>query len=127
MPQAELLRLPHEDALDALRQHVAHHVCLVVLALDPKRGFQFQIAVEMILNRALIAPRHENQRIDPSRNGLFCCILNEWLIDDRQQLFRHGLSGRQETSAETGNGKYSFANGFHEGLPIGIFCDCVYL
>ena len=113
MAQTQLLRLAHEDAFDAMRQDVAHHVRLARLALGPQCGFKFLIAVEMVLDRPLVAPRDKNQRVDPGRDGFLGRILDQRLVDDRQQLFRHRLGGRQEAGAKTGNGKYSFANGFH--------------
>lgn len=67
----------------------------------------------MVLDRPLVAPRDENQRVDSGRDGFLGRILDQRLVDDRQQLFRHRLCGRQETGAETGDRKYGFANGFH--------------
>jgi hypothetical protein len=115
MAQAQLLWLAHKDAFDALRQEVTHHIGLFDLAFGPQRGLQLLIAVEVILDRPLVAPGHKDQRVDAGRNGLLGRILDERLVHDRQQFLRHSLGRRQETCTETGNGKYGFANAFHEG------------
>ena len=83
MTKAELFRLSDEDALDSLWQDAVHHVGLFDLAFGAQRGLQFLVAVEMVLNRPLVAPRHKDQRVDPCRDGFFGRILDERLVDDR--------------------------------------------
>jgi glycosyltransferase involved in cell wall biosynthesis len=94
MAQAQLLRLPDEDAFHALRQNAPYHLRLFVPALGPECGLKFLVAVEMVLDRPLVAPSYKDQRVDPCRNSLFSSILNERLVHDRQQLLWHGLGGR---------------------------------
>ena len=45
----------------------------------------------MVFNRALIPARDKNKRINTSSNRLFCSVLDERLINDWKQLFRHCL------------------------------------
>ena len=57
--------LVHEDTPDPFWHYIADHLSFGVAALGPQGVFQFWIAVEVVLNGALVAARHEEKRVDP--------------------------------------------------------------
>jgi hypothetical protein len=71
-----LLRLVPEDAFNAARRTGAHHVSLSPFALCDQCRLKFLIAIEMILNRALVATCYENQRVDFGRDCFFGGTVN---------------------------------------------------
>jgi hypothetical protein len=68
----------------------------VVLALLMQFPLQLRVRVEMVLDRPLGPARHEDKLGDARRNRLLNGILDDRLVDDRQQLLRHRLCGGQE-------------------------------
>ena len=60
--------------------------------------------VERSLRRAI--------ELDPRLARLIHRILDQRPVDDRQQLLRDGLGGRQEAGAESRDGEHGFADGF---------------
>ena len=111
MAKAQGLGLAQEDAAHAFGDDVADHVGHIVIALGAKGAFQFGVRVEMILDRALGAAGDEDQIGDPGGDGLFDGILDDRLVDDGQQLFRHGLGGGQKARAQPRHGKDGLADG----------------
>ena len=85
---------------------------LRLLTARGQRGVELEHAVEMILNRALVAAGHEDEMLDAGFLGLVDDILDQGLVDDGQHLFRHRLGGGQDAGAETGDREDGFAN-FH--------------
>ena len=91
------------------RKHVER---LLLLPLE-QRHLEFELAVEMILDDALVAPGDEYEMLDAGLARLVDDVLDQRPVDDRQHLLRHGLGGRQEPGAKPGDGKDGFANDFH--------------
>src|SRR6516165_9061957 len=85
---------------------------LVLLALE-QRHFEFELAIEMVLDDALVATGHENEMLDSSLAGFIHDMLDQRPVDDRQHLFRHGLGRGQEARAEPGYRKNGLTDGFH--------------
>ena len=75
------------------------------------------MAVEMVLDDALVAAGDEDEMLDPGGARLVHHVLDDRPVDDRQHLLGHGLGRRQEARAETGNGK----NGLADGTCFGMF------
>ena len=82
------------------------------LALE-QRHFQLELAVEVILDDALVAAGDEDEMLDAGLAGLVHDVLDQRPVDHRQHLFRHGLGRRQEPGAEAGHGKNRLADGLH--------------
>ena len=108
--QAERLLLAGEAGRARLGQIVAQHVERGLLLALEERDFQLELAVEMILDDALVASGDEDEMLDASLTGLVDHDLDERPVDHRQHLLGHSLGGGQEPGTETGHGKYSFAN-----------------
>ena len=75
---------------------------------------QLELAVEMVLDHALVAPGDEDEMLDAGLARLVDDMLDQRPVDDRQHLLRHGFGGRQEARSETGDGENGFANRFHD-------------
>ena len=95
----------------ALRQNVL----LGLLAARGQRGVEFEHAVEMILDHALVTAGDEHEMLDACLPGLVDHVLDQWLVDDGQHFLRHRLGGGQDAGAEAGDRKYGFAD-FHGGM-----------
>ena len=54
----------------------------------------------MVLERPLVAPGHEQDVVQPGRDGLLDDVLDRRLVDDRQHLLGRGLGRGQEPRAE---------------------------
>ena len=67
----------------------------------------------MVLNRALGWAGDKYKVGNPGREGLFDGILDDRLVDDRQQFFRHCLGGWQKPRPQSGYRKYCFSNFLH--------------
>ena len=90
---------------------------LVVLLPLEQRHFQLELAVEMVLDDALVAAGDEDEMLDAGLARLVDDVLDQRPVDHRQHLLRHGLGGRQEPGAEAGDGENGFADGFH-AVPL---------
>ena len=75
-----------------------------------QRHFQLELAIEMILDDAFVAPGDEDEMLDAGLAGLVDDVLDQRPVDHRQHLLRHRLGGGQEPGTETGHGKDSFAD-----------------
>ena len=77
---------------------------------------QLELAVEMVLDDALVAAGDEDEMLDAGLARLVDHMLDQRPVDDRQHLLRHGLGGGQEAGAEAGDRENGFADGFHDPL-----------
>ena len=84
-----------------------------------QRHFQLELAVEMILDDALVAAGDEDEMLDAGLARLVDDVLDQRPVDDRQHFLRHGLGRGQEPGAEAGDGKNGFADGVH-AMPKGV-------
>src|SRR5262249_57395493 len=74
------------------------------------RVFELELAVEMVLDDGLVAAGDEDEMFDAGLARFVDHMLDQRPVDHRQHLLRHGLGGGQESGAQPGNWKDSFAN-----------------
>ncbi len=81
-----------------------------------QRHFQFELAVEVILDDAFVAAGDEDEMLDAGLARLVDDVLDQRPVDHRQHLLRHGLGRGQKPGAKPGDGKYGFTDMGH-GIP----------
>ena len=94
MTQPKRLRLAYRH----IRRHRlerAQFLQLSTLALALQRCLQFRKLVKVIFDTTLAAAVHENNFLDPSRNGFLYNVLQCRFIDNWQHLFWYDFAGRQ--------------------------------
>ena len=99
MAKATRLFLPDKVDLDVrdLLDHLEH----VILAMLLELHLKLQRAVEVILDRTLVAPRDDQKLLDARGDSLLDDELDRRRIDDGQHLLRLSFRRRQETRAKT--------------------------
>ncbi len=112
--EAERLGLPDVDAVDARRRGIFHRFQELALVSQRELGLELVGLVEVILDRALVAPGDEDHVRDAGRRGLLDRVLDERLVDDGEHFLGTRLGGGQEPAAESGNGEDGFGDFFHE-------------
>ena len=110
MAKAQGGLLTREARLPGGGQLTPQRLQLRGLAALGQRLLQFVLAVEVILDGALVAAGDKYEMLNPGATRLVDHMLDERAIDDGEHLLRHGLGGRQEAGAETGDRKHSLAN-----------------
>ncbi len=80
-----------------------------------QRQFELELAVEMVLDHALVAAGDEDEMLDAGLARLVDHVLDQRPVDHRQHFLGHRLGGGQEAGAEAGHGENGFANRFHVG------------
>ena len=118
MAEAERRLLAGEARLPGGRQVALERLQLGALLTLAQRLLQLELAVEMVLDDALVAPGDEDEMLDAGLARFVDHVLDQRAVDDRQHFLGHGLGGGQEPRAETGDGKDSFADACH-GVPVG--------
>ena len=121
MPEVQLLGLPDEDAVHLGRHDVADHHARLVIALRREGRLQFKVGAEVVLDGALVATRDEDQGVNPRGDGLLGDVLDDRLVDHRQQLLWHGDGGWEEARAEAGDRKDGLAKSTHAITRQGRF------
>ena len=123
----ELARAPHRmaeperrllarEARGAGDRRVARQRVEIGLPLAlGERLLELELAVEMILDHALVAAGDEDEMLDAGLARLVDHVLHQRAVDHRQHLLRHGLGGRQEPGPQPGDGENGFADRFHDG------------
>ena len=71
---------------------------------------QFEADVEMVLDRGLAAPGHDDDVLNTGMERLLDAVLNDRLVDDRQHLLGLRLGGGQKARPESCGGEDGFAN-----------------
>ena len=84
----------------------------LLVAARGQRGVEFEHAVEMVLDHALVAAGDEDEMLDAGLLGLVEHVLDQRLVDDGQHFLRHRLGGGQDAGAEAGDREDGFAD-FH--------------
>src|SRR5262245_56454753 len=115
MPEPKRLLLAGETGLARARQITREEFQLRAAVALRQGQFEFELAVEMVLDDALVAARHEDEMLDAGLAGLIDHMLDQRTIDNRQHFLGHGLGGWQKTRTEAGDRQDGFANGLHEG------------
>ena len=98
MAETQRLALAHVRDID----HVGDLADLfeqIELAALLKKAFQFDVDVEMILDRVLAAPGDDDDVLDAGRDGLFDAVLDDRLVDERKHFFWLCLGRGQESRA----------------------------
>ena len=83
------------------------------LAALAQRRVELELAVEMILDHALVAAGDEDEVLDAGLARLVDHVLDQRPVDDGQHLLRHRLGRGKDAGAEAGDREHSFAD-FHE-------------
>ena len=81
--------------------------------------FEFELAVEMILDHALVAAGDEDEMLDAGLARFVHHVLDQRPVHHRQPFLRHGFGRRQEAGPQAGDGKYGFADAGHWGKVVG--------
>ena len=81
------------------------------VALGLKGGFQRGNAVEVVLQRALVASGDHQDVVQADVDGFLHDVLDGGLVHDRKHFLRHGLGGGKEPGAEAGCGNDGLADG----------------
>ena len=110
-PERQLLA---REARGAGPRQVAGERVEIGAALTLGQGmFEFELAVEMVLDHRLVAAGHEDEVLDAGFARLVDHVLDQRPVDHRQHLLRHRLGGGEEAGAEAGDREDGFANRFH--------------
>ena len=110
MAEAERRLLAGEARLAGRRQLAQKLLELLGLAAFGQRALELELAVEMVLDDALVAAGDEDEMLDAGRARLVDHMLDHRPVDDRQHLLGHGLGGGQKAGAEARYRKYGLAN-----------------
>ena len=127
--EPERLLLPGEARRAGHRQILIEIFERLVLLPIAQRHFQFELAVEMILDDAFVAAGDEDEMLDAGRARLVDDMLDQRPVDHRQHFLRHGFGGRQEPGTEAGDGENGFTDGLHavpeagEGAGDTLYCQ----
>ena len=112
--QTERQLLPREARRAGARQVARQGIELDLALTLGERVLELELAVEMVLDHALVATSDEDEVLDAGLARLVDHVLDQRSVDHRQHLLRHGLGRRKEPGAQAGDRKYRFANGFHD-------------
>src|SRR5207253_4777948 len=111
--EAERLLLAGDAGRPGLRQILREQVEVGTFLSLPQGHFQLELAVEMVLDHALVAAGDENEMLDAGLARLVDDVLDQRPVDHRQHFLGHGFGGGEEAGAEPGNGKNGFSNRCH--------------
>ena len=89
-----------------------------VLLLGDEICLDLEGAVEIILDGALAPPGDEDHLLDPGGERLVDRVLDQRLVDDRQQLLGHRLGRGQEARAEARHREHRLAYLRHHSTPL---------
>ena len=118
MAEAERRLLAGEARGAGRRQVAGEQLQVGGLVALLQRHLELELAVEMVLDHALVAAGDEDEMLDAGLARLVDHVLDQRPVDHRQHLLGHGLGGGQEAGAEPGHGENGFANRFH-GSELG--------
>jgi hypothetical protein len=82
------------------------------ISLALQHLLELEVAVEVILQRALAASGDEQDVLQSGLDRLLHHVLDGGLVDDGEHLLGRGLGRRQEAGAEAGSGDHGLA---HDG------------
>src|ERR1700754_2651382 len=108
MPQTQRFGLANIEAIDMTRLDAAYERKQLLLSTRLEFRLDLVRLVEMVLDGALAAARHEDHFGDTCCDGFFDGVLNQRFIDNGQHLFRAGFSCRKKAGTEPRHGKNGF-------------------
>ena len=116
--EPEGLALAHVGKVDEIR-NLANLRQELRLAARLEKGLELDRDVEVILDRVLSPPGHEDDVRHAGGHGFLDAVLNDRLVDQRQHLFGLRFGGRKKASTQTCSGEDGFANRVSHGwTPI---------
>jgi len=108
--EPERRRLADVDTGGVRGQHAAQLVEQVALALLLQHELELLVGVEVVLDGALGGTGDEHQALRAGSERFLDRILDKWLVDHRQHLFRACLGRRQEARAAARHRKHRGAD-----------------
>jgi hypothetical protein len=111
MPEPERCLLSRKTGLPGLRQILHERFEFRALAPLGQGPFELELAVEVVLDDALVAPGDEDEMLDPGGARLVDHVLYDRAIDDGQHFLGDGLRRGEKAGPEAGDGKYGLADG----------------
>ena len=75
-----------------------------------ERRFELIGVIEVILQCALVAARHEDELLDTGGEAFLDRVLDEGAVDDGQHLLGHGFGRGQEPGTETSDRQDGFTD-----------------
>ena len=108
--QSQGLLLAGEARVPGYRKAVRQNVELGSLAAAAQRLLEFELPIEMILDRRLAAAGHEDEMLDARLARLLDDHLDHRPVDDGEHLLRHRLGRRQKSCSKAGYGKYGLSD-----------------
>ena len=118
MAEAERRLLAGEAEGARLRQILRQKRQVRLLAALNQGQFEFELAVEMVLDHRLMAAGDEDKMLDTGLPRLVHHVLDQRAVHHGQHFLRHGLGSRQEAGAETGDREYGFTDTGHARLAV---------
>ena len=116
VPEAERIALADVVDVGEVGREL-HFLQEVVLARVVEEVLELEVAVEVVLDRALVAAGDDQDVGEPGLHGLFDDVLDRGLVDDRQHLLGRALRRRQEARAQAGGGDHRLAHPCHPLPP----------
>ena len=116
--QTERLLLAGEARRARARQVLVQHRELACLAARGEHLLELELAVEMVLDHALVAAGDEDEMLDAGRHRLVDHVLDQRTVNHRQHFFGHGLGRREEARAEPCHGEHCFTDTRSHAKPL---------
>ncbi|MNY15554.1 hypothetical protein D3C86_1487740 [compost metagenome] len=86
------------------------------LAAALQRRLELELAVEMVLDHALVAPGDEDEMLDTGLARLVHGVLDQRAVHHGQHFLGHGLGCRQETGSQTCDWKHGCTDTFGHAM-----------
>ncbi len=106
MAEAQRLLLACEARLAGAGEVLFEKIEFGRLAALPERRFELVLLVEVVLDDALVAARHEDEMLDARLAGLVDGELDDRPIHHGEHFLGHGLGGGQEARSQPCDGKH---------------------
>ena len=121
VPESERLLLAREARASRLRQIGGDGLKLGGLAARGKHLLELELPVEMVLDGALVAARHEDEMLDAGFPRLVDHMLDERPVDDGQHLLGNRLGRGQKAGAEPCHREHGLTNASSHSVLVGYF------
>src|SRR6185437_16056811 len=118
MTETERRLLAGETGGAWVRQVLRQQRKVVRLSAFAQGHFELELAVEVILDHALVATGDEYQVLNAGLPRLIHHMLDKRAVHDREHFLRHGFGRRKEPGSEPGDWKNGFADAAHAGFLL---------